>query len=132
RAFQYEGDIVETGYPRNDDLYDHNDEKTIRTLKQTCGIPLDKQVLLYAPTWRDDEFYGKGRYRFNLSLDLRLMQEALGDEFVVVLRMHYLVAEHFDLTTFEGFAYDLSDYEDIRDLYLLSDVLITDYSSVFF
>lgn len=46
--------------------------------------------------------------------------------------MHYLVAENFDLGPFEGFAFDFSAYEDIRELYMLSDMLITDYSSVFF
>lgn len=46
--------------------------------------------------------------------------------------MHYLVAENFDLTPYKGFAYDFSHHEDIRELYLISDMLVTDYSSVFF
>ena len=46
--------------------------------------------------------------------------------------MHYLVAENFDLSPYEGFVYDYSTNVDIRDLYLISDLLITDYSSVFF
>ena len=46
--------------------------------------------------------------------------------------MHYLVAENFDFSAYEGIVYDVSRYPDIRDLYLASDLLITDYSSVFF
>jgi CDP-glycerol glycerophosphotransferase len=60
------------------------------------------------------------------------LKEELGDEYIIVLRMHYLVAENLDLTPYSGFAYDFSNYEDIRELYLISDLLITDYSSVFF
>lgn len=132
RAFQFDGTIIESGYPRNDYLYTDNHQETIHRLKAKCQIPLDKKVILYAPTWRDDQFYEKGRYKFDLALDLQLMREQLGQEYVILLRMHYLVAENLDLTEFEGFAYDFSDYEDIRDLYLISDLLITDYSSVFF
>lgn len=132
RAFQFDGEIIESGYPRNDYLYTHNTQSEIEALKKQSNIPIDKKVILYAPTWRDDQFFGKGRYKFDLDLDLRLMRENLGDEYIVLLRMHYLVAENFDLTPYEGFAFDLSDYEDIRGLYLMSDLLITDYSSVFF
>src|SRR5699024_4192682 len=59
-------------------------------------------------------------------------QEELGDTHVIVLRMHYLVAENLDVEAYKGFVYDCSKYEDIRDLYLVADYLITDYSSVFF
>lgn len=50
----------------------------------------------------------------------------------MLLRMHYLIAEHLDLDAYAGFAYDVSSYGDIAELYLISDLLITDYSSVFF
>lgn len=60
------------------------------------------------------------------------MQEKLGNEIVLLVRMHYLVAEHFDFTQYGDFVRDASNHEDIRDLYLVSDLLITDYSSVFF
>lgn len=132
RAFQFDRRMIESGYPRNDYLYVSNNEKTINTLKTKYGLPLDKKIILYAPTWRDNQFYGKGRYKFDLALDLQHMREILGNDYIVILRMHYLVAENFDLTPYEGFAYDFSTHEDIRDLYLISDILVTDYSSVFF
>lgn len=132
QAFEFKKPVIESGYPRNDYLYTNNNRETIEQIKKKCGIPLDKKVILYAPTWRDNQFYSIGRYKFDLGFDLRLLQEKFGDDYVMVLRMHYLVEEHFDLTPYEGFAIDLSKYEDIRDLYLISDLLITDYSSVFF
>lgn len=132
RAFQFDRKIIESGYPRNDFLHNANNEETIKELKKRFGLPLDKKLILYAPTWRDNQFYRKGKYKFNLELDLQRMREELGESYIVIMRMHYLVAENMDLSDYEGFAYDFSHLEDIRELYLISDIMITDYSSVFF
>ncbi|MGE6377151.1 CDP-glycerol glycerophosphotransferase family protein [Peribacillus muralis] len=132
RAFQFDRKMIESGYPRNDFLYRFNNEEKINELKGKFNIPLDKKIILYAPTWRDNQFFRKGKYKFNLELDLKRMQEELGDSYIVIMRMHYLVAQNMDLSGFEGFAYDFSHLEDIRELYLISDILVTDYSSVFF
>nr|WP_026962791.1 CDP-glycerol glycerophosphotransferase family protein [Alicyclobacillus herbarius] len=132
RAFRFTGEVIESGYPRNDYLYTHRDEATVRKIRQRLGIADGRRVLLYAPTWRDNEYYDVGRYRFGLKMDMAQMQERLGDSFVLLLRLHYLVSEQLDLSAYKGFALDASNYEDIRDLYLISDLLITDYSSVMF
>lgn len=133
RAFNVESaKIIETGYPRNDILYNGNNRDTIDSLKKKLGIPLDKKVILYAPTWRDDEFYSKGKYKFDVQLDLDKMREQLGQEYVILLRLHYLISENLDLSAYTGFAYNFSNYEDISHLYLISDLILTDYSSVFF
>ncbi|MBY7124810.1 CDP-glycerol glycerophosphotransferase family protein [Bacillus sp. 16GRE42] len=132
RAFQFEKHVVESGYPRNDFLYVNNNCKKIDELKKKNGLPLDKKIILYAPTWRDDQFYIKGRYKLDLQLDLNLLQKKLGSDYIILLRMHYLIAEQFDLEPYLGFVYDFSHYSDINELYILADLLITDYSSVFF
>jgi CDP-glycerol glycerophosphotransferase len=132
RAFQFERKIIESGYPRNDFLINSNNQESINNIKKSNNLPLDKKIILYAPTWRDNQFYAKGKYKFNLRMDLDLMREKLGEKYILVLRLHYLVAENLDLTGYEDFVYDFSTYEDIRELYLIADLLITDYSSVFF
>lgn len=132
RAFKFEKEMLEYGYPRNDILHSPNKEELARQIKIKLGIPLDKKVILYAPTWRDDEFYEPGKYKFTLKLDLPMMKQELGDEYVILLRMHYFIADNIETTGAENFAYNLSNYNDIADLYLISDLLITDYSSVFF
>ncbi|QYA40723.1 CDP-glycerol:glycerophosphate glycerophosphotransferase [Macrococcoides caseolyticum] len=125
--------LLETGYPRNDILTTkQNDQSFIDNLKQKIGIPEDKNVIMYAPTWRDDEFIKKGKYKFELKIDLENLQNTIGRDSVILLRMHYLIASALDISEFEGFAYDVSSYPDISELYLISDLLITDYSSVFF
>ena len=134
RCFMFDKTMLETGYPRNDILYTKGDEKErlIKEIKGELSVPEDKKVILYAPTWRDDEFYGSGQYKFTLQLDLDRLQKEFGDEYVVVLRTHYYVVDALDLTPYKGFVYNGSTYNDIARLYLISDVLITDYSSVFF
>ncbi|EQB38114.1 hypothetical protein M948_05945 [Virgibacillus sp. CM-4] len=132
RAFQFEKNVIESGYPRNDFLINSNNQESVNNIKKVANLPLDKKIILYAPTWRDNQFYSKGKYKFDLQMDLDRMNEQLGDEYIIVLRLHYLVAENLDLTGYEGFVYDFSHHEDIRELYLIADLLITDYSSVFF
>lgn len=133
-CFMFDKEMLETGYPRNDILHLPQAEKQqkVSEIKKSLGIPENKKVILYAPTWRDDEFYDKGQYRFTLQLDLKKMQETLGDEYVVVLRTHYFIVNVLDLSEYEGFVYNASTYNDIAHLYLIADLMITDYSSVFF
>jgi CDP-glycerol glycerophosphotransferase len=132
RAFLFGKNMIESGYPRNDFLIRHNHERTIERIKKICGLPPGKKVILYAPTWRDNQYYAKGRYKFDLQLDVDAVKRELADEYVIALRLHYLIADNLDLAGYEGFVYDFSEYDDIRDLYLISDLLVTDYSSVFF
>ncbi|MYL47781.1 CDP-glycerol glycerophosphotransferase family protein [Virgibacillus halodenitrificans] len=132
RAFQFNKQIIETGYPRNDYLVNKNTKDNISNIKKKLSLPQNKKVILYAPTWRDDFYYGKGRYKFDLMLDINKLKENLGEDYIIILRMHYLVTETFNIKDYEGFVFDYSSYEDIRELYLISDMLITDYSSVFF
>jgi CDP-glycerol glycerophosphotransferase len=132
RCFMFDKKMLETGYPRNDIMHYENKDQIAKELRNKLGIPMDKKTILYAPTWRDDEYYTKGQYKFTLKLDLNLLKEKLGDEYVILLRTHYYIADSLDITGLEGFAYNLSKYDDISELYLISDMLITDYSSVFF
>lgn len=130
-AFAYDGEIIESGYPRNDILYNADSSKVDR-IKESLSLPKDKKIILYAPTWRDDEQIDATLVNFSLKLDLEKLRERFSDDYIILLRMHYFVANKLNLDNMKGFAFDVSDYEDIAELYLISDILITDYSSVFF
>ncbi|MCR5521210.1 MAG: bifunctional glycosyltransferase family 2 protein/CDP-glycerol:glycerophosphate glycerophosphotransferase [Lachnospiraceae bacterium] len=132
RCFMFENIMLEYGYPRNDVLHGEDIAERAAEIRKKLGIPADKKTILYAPTWRDDEFYAAGEYKFTLQLDLNLLREKLGDGYAVLLRTHYYIADKLDVTGLDGFAYNLSKYPDIADIYLISDICITDYSSVFF
>ena len=131
-AFRYEGSVLEQGYPRNDVFYREDRDAVGARVRRRLGIPADKRVVLYAPTFRDDQAVAN-RFAFTLPFDLARFHEALGEDVVLLLRMHVLVKR--DLKIPEEYAatvLDVSGYPEIQELYLASDVLVTDYSSVFF
>ncbi|KLT15585.1 CDP-glycerol:glycerophosphate glycerophosphotransferase [Neobacillus vireti] len=132
RAFKYDKEILETGYPRNDPLVNNNNIAAINKIKEKLGIPKNKKVILYAPTWRDNEFFERGKYKFTMQLNLEHLQISLSNEYVLLLRLHYLISNRIDIKRYHDFVFDFSNYDDISDLYLVSDILLTDYSSVFF
>lgn len=131
KAFDFERTMLKTGYPRNDYLF-HYTREDVNDIKQRLNIPEGKKVILYAPTWRDNEYHFIGKYKFTVQMDMEAMKEQLGGDYFMIFRLHYLVSDHLDLNGYEDFAVDASRYEDIRDLYIASDMLITDYSSVMF
>lgn len=130
-AFGFTNQILKIGYPRNDELINTRPED-IDAIKEQLGIPLDKKVVMYAPTYRDNQFAEKGKYTFELPFDLDDFRKSFGDDTVLILRMHYLISNALDISDYSDFVYDYSNYPNISDLYLVSDLLITDYSSVFF
>ncbi|MFG2002428.1 CDP-glycerol glycerophosphotransferase family protein [Spirillospora sp. NPDC048911] len=131
RAFAFKGEIIEAGYPRNDVLYHPEADRIAASVRAKLGVPDGKKVVLYAPTWRDDQYYSRGRYKFDLRLDLDRARAALGDDHVLLVRLHSNVVDGVP-DDGNGFVFDVSLYPDIAELYLISDMMITDYSSVMF
>ena len=132
RAFAFKGEMLEIGYPRNDILVNNNNDEYIDKLKAKFNIPKDKKVILYAPTWRDNEYYQKGEYKFATEMDFDQMHKELGDDYVLIVKFHYLVKENIDWSKYSGFVIECDAQWDIQELYLVSDIMITDYSSVMF
>ncbi len=131
RAFDYDGKIINKGYPANDIFY-QNTSKKIDEIKKSINLPKDKKTILFAPTFRDEEVNTENQ-KFKLLMDLKALYENLSQDYVLLLRLHHLVLDDLEIPDeMEGFAMDLSDYDDITELYLISDILVTDYSSVFF
>lgn len=132
RAFKFNKEFLEVGYPINDIFFKDN-EKLIDSIKSKHNLPKDKKIILYAPTWKDDEQNESWEHYFNLEIDLKRLYEEFNDEYIILLKMHHLVSERLNIDgELEKFAYDFSSYDDIQELYILADFLITDYSSVFF
>ena len=122
--------ILEAGYPRNDRLAKATAAET-EELKEKLGVA-GRKVILYAPTWRDNQHVSGKGYTYRTEVDFDKLKKELGDEYIILFRAHYLVANSFDFARYEGFVKDVSSYPDINDLYIASDILVTDYSSVFF
>lgn len=131
KKLKKESIILEQGYPRNDKLINYTQEY-VGELKEKLGIPKNKKVILYAPTWRDNQHVSGVGYTYNLNLDFDKLREKLEKDYVIIFRTHYFVSNVFDFKKYEGFIYNMSEHDDINDCYILSDMIITDYSSVFF
>jgi CDP-glycerol glycerophosphotransferase len=128
-AFGYEGEVWETGYPRNDLLRSPDAPTRRREVRAQLGIAEDALVVLHAPTWRDDDKDAQGRFQQSVLLDPQLLAEALPPGSRLLLRLHRNVRSR---PPADGFVLDVSDHPDIADLYLAADVLVSDYSSAIY
>jgi CDP-glycerol glycerophosphotransferase (TagB/SpsB family) len=119
------------GIPRTDAFFDS--ERTARvtaSIRERYGIPAGKRVVLYAPTFRGEQIT---RARSPEDLDFEALQRAVGADHVVLLRAHPFVAARQQLgDALAGFVIDVSDEPELNDLMLVSDVLVTDYSSAMY
>jgi CDP-glycerol glycerophosphotransferase len=127
-AFGFEGEIWETGYPRNDVLRSPDADAKRADVRRRLGIPPDSLAVLHAPTWRDDERGDDGGFRQSVMLDADLLGAALPAGSRLLLRLHRNVTER-PTSAQRDFVLDVSDHPDIADLYLAADVLVSDYSS---
>jgi CDP-glycerol glycerophosphotransferase len=123
--------IVEKGYPRNEFLFKYT-AKDVKRIKKVFGLPKDKKVIFYAPTFRDNQHDSGVGYTYNLNIDFDSLREKFCHDYVILFRPHYYIANSFDFKKYEGFVYDASKHDDVNECYIVSDILITDYSSVFF
>lgn len=118
------------GIPRTDILLGDGRDEAARRVRRRFPQIEGKRVILFAPTFRGDSATVA---RGPADLDLRLLYEALGEDHVVLLRQHPFVRRSNPIpATLAGFVIDASDHPDIHELMLVSDVLVTDYSSAIF
>ena len=129
--------IIEEGYPRNDFLFNYTADDVKKMKEEIFGTDYEKKIknrkiILYAPTYRANQHQAGVGYTYKEEVDFEKMRKELGEEYIILFRPHYFIANQFDFKKYEGFVYDVSKVDDVADLYIISDILITDYSSVFF
>jgi CDP-glycerol glycerophosphotransferase len=130
RAFRFDGEICESGYPRNDVLCAADASRLAALVRERLGLPAGKKVVMYAPTWRDNQYYAAGRYRFDFRLDMQEAYRQLGDDYVFLVRGHHHFSEDVPDDLRPGFVLNVTAYPDVSELFLVTDALITDYSSM--
>lgn len=124
--------IMEHGAPRNSYLIQHKDDETerIRLTTKYFIRPYDpsKKYVLYCPTWR------KEKRETVATMDFRKLISLLPDNYEIIIKLHplesKLFAQYRNLD--ERVHCFPNEISDIQELFLLSDVLITDYSSAMF
>lgn len=131
KSLNKENIIVEKGYPRNDFLFKYTEDDVLK-IKKSIGIDTNKKIILYAPTWRDNQHTSGVGYTYKLGIDFDTLKKKIGDKYIILFRAHYFIANSFDFDKYKGFVYNVSNIDDVNLIYVISDILITDYSSVFF
>jgi CDP-ribitol ribitolphosphotransferase / teichoic acid ribitol-phosphate polymerase len=124
--------VIATGIPRTDVFFDEEYKKKMReTLYREYPFLKEKKVIMFAPTFRGN---GQQSAHYPMEmLNLKKLYEQLKDEYVFLLKIHPFVKNHVSIPyEYRDFFYDFSHYREINDLLFVTDLLITDYSSVCF
>lgn len=122
--------VIISDLPRNDILlrYTADDIEQIKTKLQ---IPLDKKIILYMPTYREYTRDLENACYFNPPINLSKWKKQLESEYILLFRAHYLVVKNMNIKE-NSFVREMSKYKQLSELYAISDILISDYSSAFF
>jgi len=120
--------IVLFGRPREDELYNMKLTE-IEKWKRDLRIPENKKIILYAPTWRESNDLGNS-YSLDIPVHMNEWRSRLQEKYVILFRAHNITNSVTGII-FDDFCINVSDYPNINHLYAISDILISDYSSVF-
>ena len=121
--------ILLCGFPRSDELFKTNKDQ-IDIYKHNLKIPKNKKIILYAPTWRESKNNGS-TYDLKIPLDIKKWHRKLNNEYVILFRTHTFTTNILNLK-FNDLIIDVSDYPNVNHLLKISDILITDYSTIVF
>lgn len=129
RSYWYDGKILEKGLPRSDIFYKKNDT-LINSVYQHYNLPPEIKLVIYAPTFRVDESVSNYDIEFDKLLDT--LSNKFGGQWAILIRLHPNVAKKQDFIQYTDRVLNGSSYQDINDLIVSSEVMITDYSSCMF
>lgn len=131
RAFHIDDNIFKRfGLPRNDELVGYSEKKVLEIKKQ-LNLSDDKKILLYAPTFREYSRNTMNEITQEIRIDLNQWEKEMSDKYILLVRAHYEVAKTIDFKSRDNI-FDVSEYPHLNDLLIISDVLISDYSSIYF
>ena len=128
--------VYATGLPRTDWLLkfinDNDKSQKQNEIKNKISMAYNivlsgKKIILYAPTFRDDEVNNP-----KLHIDILKLLSKLDDDSIIFLRLHPFVSMAFSHKNISDRVVNVSDYSDLNELMAVSDGLITDYSSLIF
>ena len=128
-AFWYNGPILEKGIPKND-IYFEDPAPYIRKVHQHFGLPEGTKLALYAPTYRDSR--KTDMYNLDYSQLLSTLEKRFGGSWAVLVRMHPNVSYKDYPLTYTDRILNASPYENMQELLVASDIIISDYSGCAF
>lgn len=128
--YWYDGEVMECGLPRND-IFFHYTQNDVKRIKKEVGVPENVKIVLYGPTFRNEP--SNDPYAIDTDLILSALEEKTGDKWIFLFRAHpCFVWYGKPAIEYSDQVIDVTSYPDMQDLLLISDVLISDYSSAMF
>ncbi|MHA6250845.1 CDP-glycerol glycerophosphotransferase family protein [Oceanobacillus sp. CAU 1775] len=117
--------VLRTGIPRTDALFDsYKKHDVLKDMKKKYPQIRERKIILYTPTFRKQQLSG-----YQLELDISSLYQELSDQYVLLVKLHPAVSGAIT-NQFEDFVIDVSNYKDTNELLLITDLLISDYSSI--
>lgn len=126
-AYNHKGMILECGMPRNDDLINNIIEPR-QTVRDYYDLPSDVKILMYAPTYRRGTRMAAD-YDFDALKIKNAAEKRFGGEWVVMYRLHHFIRYNLHPSKSQLGIIDATNYKDMQELIIASDILVTDYSS---
>ena len=133
RSFWYKGPILQVGQPRNDILYEIDKHQKIKkSVYDRLNLPYECKILLYTPTIRKK--FKKEIFDINYDKIEETLERKFGGKWVALVKLHPAVANRAQELSIDQYnnVINVSDWEDLQELLIAADVLITDYSSALF
>ena len=130
-SFWYNGEILKCGLPRND-IFFNRTEEFIAGIRKKLNVPPDNKIIMYAPTFRDNPAILADVYKFNAAKLTETLKKKFGGKWTLLIRLHPNVAWVNLSNNIFGNAENIinvTKYPDMQELLVVSDVLISDYSS---
>jgi CDP-glycerol glycerophosphotransferase len=124
-SFWYNGEIFECGTPREDILINQKPDINEK-VKKHFNISKYTKIILYAPTFRND--FNTDIYDINYKLILDNLQEQTKENWVFLMRLHPNDSKKSGVFLYNDLILNASDYDDMQEILMTSDILITDYS----
>lgn len=137
RSFDWKGEVLKCGMPRQDLFFKNNREIKDR-VKKSLGIPPDRddiKILLYVPTFRDVKPQPIEVYQMDFQKLLRVLAEKFGGQWGALMRLHPILSTSgLSSKIFKPAPniLDVTTYPDVQELLLIADIVLTDYSSAIY
>ena len=131
--FYFNGEILDKGLPRDSVFYQKEEYKKdlIDKVYKSLNISQSKKIVLYVPTFRDDD--RTCIYNIDCSNLLKILKNKFNSDFILLIRLHPNVSKKgSEIFNFNDSVINATFYSDVEELMLASDVLVTDYSSCMF
>lgn len=122
--------ILLSDLPRNDNLLKYT-IKEIENIKENLNINKKKKIILYTPTYREYLVDENLETYIAPPINLKKWKNKLGNEYILLIRAHYAVNKALKIKE-DDFVKNVSEYHSLNDLYVISDIMISDYSSTYF